>query len=512
MDEEFLARELPPEVMKNLADPLWRIRNVYTIVDRNAEVIPFDLNVAQDDFLGKLHTRNIILKARQRGFSTLIQIAGLDQALWNDNYSVGIIADTLDNAAVFLKRIEFAYNHMPEEFRAASEMQVDRSNGSFIQFSNGSTIRVDTSYRSGTLQFLHVSEFGKICAKAPDKAREIVTGSFPALAPSGMGFVESTAEGNEGDFFDMVQRAQNLQLSNRKLNTLDWKFHFYSWYDEIEYQLDPRDVPMSQQDREYFEKVEREEHIVIDPTHRAWYVAQKETLGEDMKREHPTTPKEAFEVSIDGQYYVHQLAKARLDGRVGRYPHLADRPVYTFWDIGANDSTAIWFMQYVGARFRWVNYLEANGAEFNYFVLEMVKMGYVFGIHYLPHDAEQKRQLGMRLVDAETMLQELMPSWKFEVVERIADVTVGIKQTRTLIHVSEFDEEGCKLGLKRLGAYRKDWNERLGTWRETPRHDDASNGSDAIRQAGQLYAAGELNAPPPVRTKTLVNARNWRTA
>ena len=66
-----------------------------------------------------------------------------------------------------------------------------------LSFSNGSRIAVGTSFRSGTLQFLHISEFGKICAKYPEKAREIVTGAIEALSIDGKLFIESTAEGNE---------------------------------------------------------------------------------------------------------------------------------------------------------------------------------------------------------------------------------------------------------------------------------------------------------------------------
>ena len=64
---------------------------------------------------------------------------------------------------------------------------------------NNSSIRVATSVRGGTIHRLHVSEFGKICAKYPDKAKEVMTGSIPAVPKSGIIVVESTAEGQEGE-------------------------------------------------------------------------------------------------------------------------------------------------------------------------------------------------------------------------------------------------------------------------------------------------------------------------
>lgn len=74
---------------------------------------------------------------------------------------------------------------------------------------NNSSIRVATSMRSGTIHRLHVSEFGKICAKYPDKAKEVVTGSIPAVPTNGVLVIESTAEGREGEFFRWWSRRRS---------------------------------------------------------------------------------------------------------------------------------------------------------------------------------------------------------------------------------------------------------------------------------------------------------------
>ena len=71
--------------------------------------------------------------------------------------------------------------------------------------------------RSGTIHRLHVSEFGKICAKYPDKAQEVVTGSIPAVPMNGVLVIESTAEGRDGDFFKMVQIAEANEASRKLL-------------------------------------------------------------------------------------------------------------------------------------------------------------------------------------------------------------------------------------------------------------------------------------------------------
>ncbi|MDA6552020.1 hypothetical protein OSK79_21975 [Escherichia coli] len=64
-------------------------------------------------------------------------------------------------------------------------------------------IQVATSFRSGTVQRLHISEHGKICAKYPAKAKELRTGTLNAVSDECIIFDESTAEGVGGDFYEM---------------------------------------------------------------------------------------------------------------------------------------------------------------------------------------------------------------------------------------------------------------------------------------------------------------------
>jgi hypothetical protein len=77
---------------QELADPIWRICNLYHIVDKSGQLVQFRPNEIQMDFLTNMGYRNLILKARQMGFSTLIQIAILDQCIFLPNVHAGIIA------------------------------------------------------------------------------------------------------------------------------------------------------------------------------------------------------------------------------------------------------------------------------------------------------------------------------------------------------------------------------------------------------------------------------------
>jgi hypothetical protein len=161
--------------------------------------------------------------------------------------------------------------------------------------------------------------------------------------------------------------------------------------------------------------------------------------------------------------------------------------VYTVWDIGAADSTAIWCFQKVDNRYRFIRFFESSGEPFSYYVRELQAAGYTWDVHFLPHDAEHKRQQGLVNMSPIQMLQDLAPGWRFDVVPKIADVVTGIQQVRDIFSRCEFDEAGCKQGLIHLENYRKEWDDRHGVWRDRPYHGVESNGSDAFRMFAQHF-------------------------
>ena len=91
--------------------------------------------------------------------------------------------------------------------------------------------------RSGTIHRLHISEFGKICAKYPDKAKEVITGSIPAVPKSGILIIESTAEGRDGEFYDITMRAKALCLKSELTVRVITSFISFAWWDAPEYEM-----------------------------------------------------------------------------------------------------------------------------------------------------------------------------------------------------------------------------------------------------------------------------------
>ena len=213
----------------------WRLNNLYYVINENGEKVLFQMRTAQERFFKSLHYYNIVLKARQLGFTTFIDLIALDMVIFRKNFTAVIIAETKEKAAdIFEKKVVFPYENLPRELKEWCSVSSHTKTGE-LRFKNGSMVKVMVSARSGTCQFLHVSEYGPVCAKSPAKAKEILTGSFPAIHAGGFCFVESTAMGNSGYFYDMVQSAKYRGLAEKKLLPQEFKLHFFPWHENPEY-------------------------------------------------------------------------------------------------------------------------------------------------------------------------------------------------------------------------------------------------------------------------------------
>lgn len=488
------------DLEKALSDPWWRLTSgkLYKIMikgdgDEEGLVIPFIPNSSQLNFLENLHFRNIILKARQLGFTTAIDLYFLDCALFRENVRAGILAQNDDAAkTIFRDKVKFAYDNLPDELRLA--MPLEKDSQSELLFShNNSSLRVGTSMRSGTIHYLHVSEFGKICAEFPGRAKEVITGSIPAVPQNGIVIIESTAEGQEGDFFNMCIRAESLHNQGKKLTKKDYRFHFYAWWKEPNYRTN-EEVLVTEKDNLYFDEIEVKMGCTLDAEQRAWYCMTRdaEFSGEDEKmwQEYPSTPQEAFQKSTEGCYYSVQLTKARKEGRITFVPYKPGVPVNTFWDIGAGDGTAIWCHQQVGQQHNFIKFIEGWGEPYSYYVRELQSTGWVWGQHYLPHDGNHVRQGQDENISPKTKLERLGLK-NIEIVAPVADISHGIQQVRDVFGECWFDEAGCKEGIDHLDNYKKRFSKTMKRYIDVPQHDIHSEGADSFRQFAQGYNAQE---------------------
>lgn len=450
------------------------------------EIVPFRMNRAQRRFLERAHNRNVILKARQRGFTTFICLLMLDACLFNSGLNCGVIAHTIKDAGrIFDAKIRDVYNRLPEWLKRRRPRVEDRADQFTIAHGAGkySSITVSMSLRSGTYQWVLVSEYGKICARMPDKADEIRTGALNTVPVNGVVCIESTAEGAEGDFFELCKRAQSLEAAGAALGALDYRFHFEPWHNDEGYVYPPEGVVIDTERRRYFEGLAAEHGIALSPEQRAWYVKTLETQREKMLREYPSTWEEAFHAAIEGAFYTHELAFLQREKRYGPTPWEPALPVHLWWDLGMDDYASCIFVQLFRREVRLIDFDEWQGRSLQSIVPEIrnTRPHYILGKWCLPHDgAVRSRQTGM--TD-----KAFLESLKCEVLiaPRPELKRDGIFAVRGLMPRLYVDRERCASLWTHLENYKHEWDERLGRWKETPRHDEHCHAADAL-QTGAL--------------------------
>ncbi|CNF10188.1 Terminase large subunit [Yersinia rohdei] len=467
---------------KLLKNRFWRLNHLYKIKDKNGKCVTFKMTPEQLEYFDGMHDRNVILKARQLGFTTEVCIIQLDLALFHKK-ECALIAHSLPDAErLFRNKTQYAYRLLPDDIKRANPLTKETT--SEYVFDKGGSVTVSTSFRGGTLYSLHVSEFGKICAKYPEKAKEIVTGAFEAVPLGGKITLESTAEGRAGYFYDYCQDAEKAQLKGKELSNLDWKFFFFSWWKNPQYAIDPVEA-LPQRLVDYFAEMEAKHSVHLNERQKSWYYAKEKTLGDDMKREYPTIPAEAFQQSVEGAYYAKQFRWIYTNKRICKLPDNSHLPVHTFWDIGVGDSTAIWFVREVGEEFHIIDYYENSGEGLRHYMKVLKDRGYTYGDHWGPHDIEN-REFGSDAKSRKELAREgyeidgQIYSMIFKVVPKTG-VDTGIESVREILPKCVFDDEKCVEGITHLEGYRKEWDDKRGCWKDKPLHDHTSHGSDGFR-------------------------------
>jgi hypothetical protein len=492
--DEAPSSSIPQELVDKFASRAWRLENLYSVTDEYGKVVQFKFRPAQRKLLDELHYLNIILKARQEGFSTLILLIALDCCLFNDHFAAGLIADTKVNAENLLVRAKFAYASMPEELQKAKPVLSD--NSTTMRFANGSWIEVGVSLRSATKNLIHISEYGKICAKTPEKAEEIKSGSLNTLAPRQLAFIESTAEGKGGDFYDKVQEARRILDSGREHLDMEWKLHFFPWWADLKYSIDQR-VPLTADEEEYFRTLEEEHGIKLTPGQEWWYALKAREQTDTMTREYPSFIDEAFSGVREGSIFGKWIRNLRILKRISpAHSYVPGIAVNTFWDFGLNDLQVIWLHQEVAGRNRFVGYYENAGMGLNHYAGWLrtwaERRSAVFGQHYPPHDVEHRRQ-GLTVKTLRQIAAEAGIVFRKPAVTRNPNKWTAIETARSRLPSCEFDELECKVGLEHLEEYSRVWDERNSTWLNEPRHDQHSNGADGF----MTFSDGYKPPPPP---------------
>jgi hypothetical protein len=339
---------------------------------------------------------------------------------------------------------------------------------------------------------------GKIAATAPRRSREIRTGAFGTVHAGNTVFVESTAEGAAGDFFELVQEADKAQQQGKALSPLDFKLIFLPWWAREQYRLPSDGVTIDKELAEYFQELRDKYKVPLDAQQMAWYAVMRGKVGPDnMWREYPSYPEEAFKVSLEGAVFRREMTKLREQRRIGVVPYDPGSPVNTFWDIAKGPNTAIWFHQSRGNLSHLIDYYENSGESVHhykrYLETRAAEKGYIYRRHYGPHDLDNSNWTLPGQKAVKDVAYEL--GLAFEVVPRVANKIDAIEACRNFLSMCWIDEENCVQGIRCLDNYSWVWDDLHGRYKDEPRHNWASHGSDALMTGACGFTPDYI--PPP---------------
>jgi len=219
----------------------------------------------------------------------------------------------------------------------------------------------------------------------------------------------------------------------------------------------------------------------VNYTDNPWFPEVLDIERKDLQKKDPDAYLNIWEghcrEALEGAVYAKELRRAQEEERITSVPYDARYPVSTYWDLGWQDFTAIWFVQKVGFEFRVIDYYENQFESIQHYVQELIKKPYVYDIDWLPHDGSSK-SLGTGMSIKEQMQQ---------LGRRVQTVPMmslknGIAATRAIFGSCFIDKEKCTDGLNALRHYRFDEKTtEPGQFSDKPLHDWSSHASDSFR-------------------------------
>lgn len=508
--------DIQPE--NGVKDALWRLAWLYTYQPKTGATLPFRPNEEQIEIIIAIHLRGwkriLVPKARQLGMSTILCLIGLDMALFREGFKYALVDKTWPDAETkMLEKIRGPWAALPPAIQAGYEHPAgyDRTEriGFKVQGFDDDTISCcegGVSFRGGTAQLLHISEWGWIQAQDPARSQEILTGSLPA-AEEGIIVVETTWEGGKGgDLWPFVEEALAAESKpESEKGPKTWRLLFFGWWTCKDYA-----TPHGHEDDDSKRLLDGHAQrlgLTFTSEQRNWYAEKRRTLKRKVFKEFPTTLEECWHSPVAGAIYGEEMDRLRAAGRVGReFSLMREFPLFTFSDLGMSDTTVVVACQFVGTDLHILDYAEWEGQPASYYADHVRKwetdFGKLFMKHFLPHDAA-RRGLNDATSYQDTLAKLGVPNT--EIIPQSHDIWWGINLFRDLLPRCIFhsrcqrtwkdaqDRERLSL-VQALEAYRKRIEPGAGgaIITERPVHDHASHCADAMRYIAEARFRGMI--------------------
>ena len=199
-----------------------------------------------------------------------------------------------------------------------------------------------------------------------------------------------------------------------------------------------------------------------------------------------------FSAAVVGAFYGVEMREAEEQGRITNVPYDPDLPVFSSWDLGYRDDTAIWFFQLARNEIRCIDFYAVSGADIHDIAEVVLSKPYRYAKHYLPHDARAKS-----LQTGRSIIEQLAGALEAKNLTVVPDIGLqsGIQAVRLTLPRVWFDAEKCREGIEALRQYQREYDEDKRSYRVSPRHDWTSHPSDAFRMLAVSWR--EISDKPP---------------
>lgn len=240
--------------------------------------------------------RSLILKARQQGFSTLIEALFFLDTISTPNTNTLVIAHDRESTQKIFRMVQYFYKHLPHDLRPQTqyanryEYYWPKLNSSFFVGTAGSS----HGGRGGTINNLHGTEVAFW-----SNPEDILAGLMEAVPEDGNVVLESTANGVGTWHHELWLEAEEGRGN--------YQAFFSPWFAHDEY---VREVPSGFKLTE--SEAELKERHALSDEQVAWHRWKSNDLKRKMPQEHPSTPEEAF-LSSGNPYFNRPLLQSRID-------------------------------------------------------------------------------------------------------------------------------------------------------------------------------------------------------
>jgi hypothetical protein len=506
---EYVRRTQPEP--RNLADPLWRIANLYSILvqGRDVHFCPHD---EQRWMLICIFIRGwlriINPKARQRGMSTLLAIIGLDGVTWHSGYHAALIDKTAEDAVKkHREKVVYAWERLPASIRARLKEEKSTTDKLIIRNPAApqepeSSFTAAINFRGGTVEMLWISEWGTIQDDDRERSREIKAGAMPAieLAENGLCVIETTWKGGlDGELGPYVMEA--LETPEDQKGPKSWRILFIPWWTCPDYSRDYGQIDATSE--AYFRACEAR-GLKLTTGQKNWYSEKRRTASsaKSMKEEYPSFVEECWENQPVGSIYGKWIEEARSEGRVSNFMPPKDYPVSTWWDIGHPLNTVALMTQVTPTQIRVIDCLMEVDMTMEQRAAWLRQQPWDYAQHWFPHDADSDgASIGVKPIDQ--FRRALGPNCR--VIDRCRSVWDGISIMRAnfqrLVFVCDSSAKaddtstaGARMRrfIEFLSRFRADRETSTGAAKDVPVHDRYSHCASAFAQLGLAIGQGVI--------------------